>query len=666
MKTHNLIFGLIVALLAFAGSANADTVQLDENGRPIRVADSTPCATAAFNDALAQNADKLDAYNADDYAISLWLQNSLFSKDTIEKVLACPEVANADPDKLIKFETISHTFPNGREIKFNYSTTPHKLQQRGDMNAKRERFAADGNPEISTGNDADIWTNTDPGWYAIMAVRPGALRDMVGPDKNNTVGLDYIRANIDNLFPSACAADSALANDDNTFNKGVTKTVGMEQAGEKDTNDYYVAGDVDLRWITYAEVAADVALMIFTGGAWNAGKNAVKGARAARAMDKIDDAIDLARGTDKAKDYLMATKKSADLLDAIADANKTIDGLKTSLKALDNVPDAVRKLSPEQMKKIQVSMKNSERTADAVKKTANANEGQRAMKKARQAHSSAQQEVNRLKNQYGLSADDLKYLDRGEEAAKLQKELDTATDAVKVMQKEADDVAKAVKDLEKTPEVAHLNDLLKVRDELKTIQGNLRALREAKTGNIFARGRKWLKATWSSKTNKTINKAAKMGRSSMKSGKLRDWLFHSTMANLEAISTLGAKASAWYGVVKFVGGMYDYTETETGDFTNGVEFSPLLLVSADDIKGQENVVNHGMWFMWAGDSTVAADDDAAFLQAMDFAAKLHQTLDEGPSCPMDLYVVRPILRNPGTSDAAIYYLVMNDEPWSVD
>ena len=81
-----LIFALF-ALSAFAGSANADTVQLDENGRPIRVADSTPCATAAFNDALTQNADKLDADKADEYAISLWLQNSLFSKDTLEKVL---------------------------------------------------------------------------------------------------------------------------------------------------------------------------------------------------------------------------------------------------------------------------------------------------------------------------------------------------------------------------------------------------------------------------------------------------------------------------------------------------------------------------------------------------------------------------------------------------
>ena len=116
--------------------------------------------------------------------------------------------------------------------------------------------------------------------------------------------------------------------------------------------------------------------------------------------------------------------------------------------------------------------------------------------------------------------------------------------------------------------------------------------------------------------------------------------------------------------------MYDWTETSTGDFTSGIEFKPLLLLSADDLEGQENVVNYGMWLMWAGDATTAADDDAAYLQAFDFADKFHmdllETMDDKNStaCNVDIYVVRPVLRNPGGDNPELYYLVMNDQPWT--
>ena len=116
--------------------------------------------------------------------------------------------------------------------------------------------------------------------------------------------------------------------------------------------------------------------------------------------------------------------------------------------------------------------------------------------------------------------------------------------------------------------------------------------------------------------------------------------------------------------------MYDWTETSTGDFTNNIQFAPLLLLSADDLAGQENVVNYGMWLLWAGDATSAADDDAAYLQAMDTAEKFWQDLttvqeqQNNHACDVDIYVVRPILRNPDTPDAEIYYLIMNDVPWT--
>ena len=120
----------------------------------------------------------------------------------------------------------------------------------------------------------------------------------------------------------------------------------------------------------------------------------------------------------------------------------------------------------------------------------------------------------------------------------------------------------------------------------------------------------------------------------------------------------------------FLGEMYDVTSVETSEFTNNIDMKPYLLLSADDIDGQDNVVNYGMWLMWLGDSVSEEDDNAAYLQAMDFAQKFHQDLietqDEENSqiCDVDIYVVRPIIRNPGTNNESLYWLIMNDEPWS--
>ena len=101
------------------------------------------------------------------------------------------------------------------------------------------------------------------------------------------------------------------------------------------------------------------------------------------------------------------------------------------------------------------------------------------------------------------------------------------------------------------------------------------------------------------------------------------------------------------------------------------DFKPLLLLSADDIAGQEDTINYGMWLMWMGDSTSATDDDAASLQVLDLAAKLYEDLYElqresNSPCNVDIFVVRPVLRNPASDDAELYYLVMNDEPWTTN
>lgn len=659
-KVLLLVCGILIVAMANAVA----NVQLDENGMPIRVADSTPCATAVFERGLANNIDEIkaaDPQNMTELEAEHWVRRTLFKADILQEVLNCPEVASAPDDKEIKFETIKCTLPNGTVAQLNFNSTPQKLKQHAELNAKHERLARDPNPEIGGDNNNDIWTNTDPGWYAIMAVRTGALDGFVGPDKNNTIGLDYIRANIDSLFPT-CAPDSALAADDNVFNRGVRKTIDM---GDKDNNDYYVAGDVDLRWITYLEVAADVVLTIVSYGGWSLASGATKLARTGKLIDNVDDAIDLARGADKAKDYLVNSVRAANLADSIKDIDKTIDGLEATLKAADKIPDSILKLKPNELKQL----KDMQTNINHATKNLHSVTGKKDALKYRNKLKSLQQQQSQYMKKVGVEPDDLRYIGPDmDDTIAAQKKLQEAKATKQLLQTEADDVANKIKALEETDEVQKLKELEKTKGELLDLQKGLRALGNRQTGNIFVRAGKTFKAIWSKNTNKLLNKAQKLGRASTRSARMRDWLFHSTMKNAGAIANLGAKAGLWYGALKFIGGMWDYTDVSTGDFTNGVDFAPLLLVSADDLKesGQDNVVNHGMWFMWIGDSIVAADDDAAYLQAMDFTAKLHQTLDDGPSCPMDLYVVRPLLRNPGTPDASIYYLIMNDEPWTVD
>ena len=128
-----------------------------------------------------------------------------------------------------------------------------------------------------------------------------------------------------------------------------------------------------------------------------------------------------------------------------------------------------------------------------------------------------------------------------------------------------------------------------------------------------------------------------------------------------------------YGAVVFLGDLYDRTSNTSQQYSNGIEFKPLCLLSADDLEGQENEVNYGMWLMWTGNSTDAADDDAAYLQAMDFAEKFNYVLNEYQdehiqNCNVDIYVVRPIIRldetNPDETTGELFYLFMNDIPWT--
>lgn len=533
-----------------------------------RDADDTQCATAVFARALAQSTDTRPDESAHETEIQQWIYQTFARGDVLRDVLACPEISGVADDESIKFLPIEYTFPAGRQIVINYETQPKILKQRL-MLANKPTTPGTPSPRIGDPDDQSIWTNTDPAWYAIMVTQAGSLSQFVGPGKNNTISTAYIEDNIDALYPSGftCTSKTAIANDSDMINRVMHQVVDIEG----DTNDYYVAGDADLRWISYTEIALDVVLTVATMGAGTAVMGTAKSARAARSL-------------------------------------KNISGPLRELSRLDSVRDYVR-----------------------------------------------------ATQRYETIAKDLKKIDKAKDFAAYTKK-----------SQELENAASAMRTLEKTDDIKKYNELSKTYRELNEYRHALRGMRTAhaaQRGNIVARSLRAIKAA--NTGGKTLNRGARIARSSMKSGKIRDRLFHWTMRNIGRVARMEQTGGLLYGALKFAGDMYDYTETSTGEFTTGIEFKPLLLLSADDLPdGQDNVVNYGMWLLWQGDTISAADDDAAYLQAMDTASKFHMMLTETQAaensypCDVDIYVVRPIIREPGTSNAELYYLIMNDEPWS--
>ncbi len=528
----------------------------------------TQCATKAFADALAATVSGISE-TAPETEVQQWIYTTFSKPEVLQQVLACPEIANADETESIKFIPIEYTFPGGRKIVVNYETQPKVLRQRLMVANKRSLPDDNPNPRIGAADDAAVWTNTNPAWYGIMVVQNGALREFAGEGKNNTISMKYINDNIDDLYPKGyhCTSKSALALDSDELNQSVTRTVGLPEG--EDTNDYYVAGDVNLQWISYLEIALDVAITVATFGGGAAVLGATKAAR----------------------------------------ASKALKGLSASMRTL--------------------------RQTESVQK------------------------YMRLGQKYTRAAEELKKLDKAKDAAAYAKKSDEVKqlgDAMRKMERADDNVRQYKKNAD-------------TFTELNKYRHNLQALRRpAQRGNIMARAWRSFKAANSG--GRLLRRSSKLARSGATSGKVRDWLFHSTLKNIGKLAKLEEAGGLLYGAITFAGDFYDYTETSTGDYTNGIDFKPLLLLSADDIEGQENVVNYGMWLMWAGDSVSAADDDAAYLQAMDFAEKTWQDLltqqeeDGTHHCNVDIYVVRPVIRNPGEDDSALYYLIMNDEPWT--
>lgn len=524
----------------------------------------TECATAVFADALANNSAAVSETD-EDIVIRQWIYQTFANPDVLRAVMQCPEFANAADDETITLQPIKYVFPGGREIVINYETQPKILTQRITLGEKNELADLNPNPRIDP-TDGTVWTNTDPAWYAIMVVESGTLDEFVGPGKNNTVSMRYINDNIDRLFPhgNQCTSKSALAGDRRMINVATRETVGIDN----DTNDYYVAGDVSLQWISYLEIGLDVAITVLTMGGGTVILGATKSARASRALHGLTNTIKTLRTTDSVRDYV------------------------------------------------------------------------------------------RISQQYTRVAEQLRNIDRVADAAQYER-----------VAAQADDLARTMRTLEQTDDnVRQYRNATNAFTSLNQYRRTLRSLRTPQRGNIIARA--WRAIRAANTGSKTIRNAEKIARSSTLSGQIRDWLFQSTLTNAGALARLERTGGFIYGALRFFGGMYDWTETSTGEFTSGIDFKPLTLLSADDLQGQENVINHGMWLMWAGNAYSTADDDAAYLQAMDFANKFHFNLDKiqteqnNHACNVDIFVVRPIIHNPGTDNAELYYLIMNDTPWT--
>jgi len=522
------------------------------------------CAGKIFSDVLAANISEVKDSDPE-YVIRGWIYKNFQDPKIIQQVLNCPEFANAADDETIKLPTVVTNLPLGRQITINYETQPKILKQRLLLKNKMSLPETNPSPKIGATDDPAVWTNTEPAWYGVLVVQHGALDNFVGENKNNTISLKYIEQNIDKIYPSndSCTSRSALANKSDIINIAGHKTVNLKD----DSNDYYVAGDINLHWVTWAEVSLDVAITLATVGTGTVVLGTTKAVRASKAAKNTIVIMKDLEKAEKVQEYIKLTQKSSKV------------------------------------------------------------------------------------------AEELEKIDKAKDAAGYAAKSD-----------EIENLGKDIKELEKIEDVEKYKDASKSFEDVMKFRRELKAWRIPQRGNVVARLWKSLRAA--NTGGKTIRTAEKIGKASSFAGRTRDFLFRSTLKNIGRLGRMQQASGILYGTLKFAGDMYDWTETSTGDFTSNIQFKPLGLLSADDLAGQENIVNYGMWLMWAGDSVNPADDDAAYLQAMDFADKFHQDLIEiqedknSNDCSVDLYVVRPIVRNPDTPDAQLYYLIMNDQPWS--
>lgn len=679
----------------------------------------TNCASEIFSNALNDNSSNVSESDAE-YVVQAWAKNSMLTADVLERVLKCPEIASVSDETIINFTPIEYQFPLGRIITINYSTTPKILKQHLLLATKPSLPNGDFSPKLMDPNDPAKYLNTEPSWYGILVVEHDSLSEFVGPDKNNTVSLKYIDDNIDAIYPhgNSCTSKSAitLGNNYDTINKVVHEVVNIED----DSNDYYVAGDVDLGWVMYAEIAADVIITVLTWGGGALATGATKSARAAKTGSRLAKNIGKLRKFSHTKEYANAANKIARTTGRIEKFEKNAKNAKKYEKAIENLNKArksgnakdiakyekeakeifenAKKIDPEITENL---LKNSD---DFSKELANLRkelpEMQKSLDDMLKNNKKLLQENKELLNQARKNADPKKLAEYEKQMDELDKLYDLKKDERFLkkpseieknnkIKQQISEIEKSLDDIENSGalgdypklrrEVDNLESVekyIKNSDELNAIlkyRNELRAIRRPQTGNIITRTLKSFRAI--NNGSKEMTKAGRIARRGMssRSARIGDWLKDATLKHGARLAKFEQKVGLLYGIVAFICDMYDYTSATSKEFSNGIEFKPLCLLSADDLEGQENVVNYGMWLMWVGNSTDTADDDAAYLQAMDFASKFYYQLDEyqdehGANCNVDIYVVHPIIRLDETNiddpHGEMFYLFMNETPWT--
>ena len=132
-----------------------------------------------------------------------------------------------------------------------------------------------------------------------------------------------INDNIDAIYPKGnrCTSKSALAEDKDIINVAMHETVNIED----DSNDYYVAGDVSLQWITYLEMGLDVAITVLTMGGGTVVLGMTKSARASKTLKNLTGTLRKLSKTDSVVEYVKATKKYTDAAEELKNIDKAKD-----------------------------------------------------------------------------------------------------------------------------------------------------------------------------------------------------------------------------------------------------------------------------------------------------------------------------------------------------
>ena len=784
---------IIFLFLPFATFASGldDTMALLNAAKPM----DTHCATNALLEGLTNNESMIDE-NDSETNVKMWVYDVFQSPDVLNDVLACPEIIDAEDTETIRFMPIRYKFSNGRELTINYETQPKVLEQRLLLASKTQLPTDEISPAVSGTDPHAVWVNVDPAWYGIMVVQSGALDDFVGPDHNNTISMKYIEQNIAKFYPQdmdgVCTTRAGMgARSENSMVHNVIHEKTAKH--EDDDNNYYIAGDINLSWISYAEAAFDVVMMVVSWG----GTAALKGARLAKLSAKlgknmrvllkaanVERYVQKAAQINKAKRTIEGADKFAKSMKNVSKLEKSLakategtkkykkiekqleaarkihannalklgkdaDNIKT-IKDLDKLDD-LKKLRSDEISKVEKEMKNLAKNdknvqeyikqSDALKDIHKYANELKSIKKARTGNVFKRtwqglknaRKTFRAANRGGKALDKAQktarkgaaFIDKMGDVSKMGKNVTKMEKDLNKAMRGTDKILDATKDLERAAQ-SHLDELTRLNpDKLDDISkvdiNNMNKLLDTERESIAALNKSGKEIEAMENSMKNLDKGSKefkrmskeldaaklrhaanakklvnavnkvtgtlswwkrklsnvkaVFRHSMGASAVRDWLFHSTLRNAARITKGAEELAALHFVLGIVADLYDYTDTSTGEFTNGIDMKPFLLLGGDsleDVDGQDadNVVNYGMWMLWAGDSGFPEDDDAAYLEAMDFAQKFHQDLVETQeeenrhACNVDIYVVRPIIRNPDTDHQALYWLIMNDIPWS--